>query len=190
MYHHNNELWYFLHLLGILVLAERIPTKFLPVWLWFEAGVNVVLFLGDFLVGDFRIPDLKKCAYGYKIKRNKHKFNNNCLIQMYIKGATDRCQTRALLSYTPARWSWTIHDFPLNDSWIIFMKCSWKVHEDPMNLLLDILKSWIFVHEKMLMNIHEHTFSWIIHEQLYSWSFIIWWMSNNKFIGSSWTVHE
>lgn len=91
---------------------------------------------------------------------------------------------------SPARWSWTIHDFPLNDSWIIFMKCSWKVHEDPMNLLLDILKSWIFVHEKMLMNIHEHTFSWIIHEQLYSWSFIIWWMSNNKFIGSSWTVHE
>lgn len=29
----------------------------------------------------------------------------------------------------------------LNFSWILFMKCSWNIHEDPMNLLLDIFKS-------------------------------------------------
>ena len=30
---------------------------------------------------------------------------------------------------TPARWSWIIHDYSLNYSWITFMKCSWNVHE-------------------------------------------------------------
>lgn len=80
MYYYNNELWYFFYLLGILVLVERIFIKFLFVWFWFEVGVNVVFFFGDFLVGDFWILDLKKCVYGYKIKWNKYKFKDNCLI--------------------------------------------------------------------------------------------------------------
>ena len=86
-----------------------------------------------------------------------------------------------------------------NGSWILFIhehswknssNYSWIVHEDPMNLLLDILE---------MMNLHEYDSSWIIHEKKYSWIFInfLSWikihdlkMSNNKFIGSSWTFHE
>ena len=64
----------------------------------------------------------------------------------------------------PARWSWIIHDFSLNNSWIIFMKCSWNVHEDAMNLLLDILKSWIFIHKKKV-----DEFSWIYFFMNNSW---------------------
>jgi hypothetical protein len=48
------------------------------------------------------------------------------------------------------------------------MKHSWIVHEGAMNLL-DILRSWIFVHENKLMNIHECFVSWIIHEHRNSW---------------------
>ena len=52
-----------------------------------------------------------------------------------------------------------------NGSWILFIhehswknssNYSWIVHEDPMNLLLDILE---------MMNLHEYDSSWIIHEK-------------------------
>jgi hypothetical protein len=62
-----------------------------------------------------------------------------------------------------------------------------------MNLLLDIFRFWIFVHENKFMNIHECFVSWIIHEHRNSWMFIISetsWMSNNKFIAPSWIIHE
>jgi hypothetical protein len=79
---------------------------------------------------------------------------------------------------------WKHYLFPceviINNSWIflnssskIFMKHSWIVHEGAMNLFLDILKSWIFVHEKKLMNIHKCFGSWIFHEHRNSWMFII-----------------
>ena len=45
----------------------------------------------------------------------------------------------------------------------------------------------MFVHEKKLINIQESLFSWIFHEKLYAWRFIILRMSNNKFIAFSWT---
>ena len=59
-------------------------------------------------------------------------------------------------STATARWSLIIHYFSLNLSWITFMKCLWNVNENAMNLLLEILKSRIFIHKKKV-----DEFSWI-----------------------------
>lgn len=68
---------------------------------------------------------------------------------------------------------------------------SWKVHEDPMNLSLDILKTWIFVHKKIF---DEYTWTYFFMNN--SWSVIFmklhhWWMSDNRYNKwSSWTLNE
>ena len=71
------------------------------------------------------------------------------------------CKSWTLLS-TPARASRIIHELwrIVHElySWI----SSWTIHEDPMKLKLDIMKSWILFMKPRFKNIHEQ---WGFHEQ-------------------------
>lgn len=63
--------------------------------------------------------------------------------------------------------------FDWNNSETIFRnlirKCSWRSYE----VKIEQFDSWIWVHEKKLMNFMDYHLSWIVHKQKHSWIFII-----------------
>ena len=101
-------------------------------------------------------------------------------------------------SYSPVKWSWTVHEWFLNSSCAVHehlsMNSSWTIHEHEMAKFMKLVRFMnLGVHKFEFMNLWVHELfmnysSWIVHELLVHDLF----MNNLKkwYMNSSWIVHE